>query len=359
MVANRPISRLANVSFRCVVGIIILFFAMNFAGFVGVMLGLPIVLKGLVWVTPVVGFSALVHIAVSKGRVTGWGRAAAATVFSVVVILLSVFPRLMAESVVSEEVMSGTGIAAQVIRKEHWRPEIGDDPVHYEWLVRVRLPDGTVHEGQICRSKGGRSSLKEKRFRSFDLSWEGADHIVFSERGKKLKGVAYVLGNCVEAVRTDIRFGEQKYQVVERESARQLPRTLAMTVQEFGMREDKLGTLSFVELDGQYGGASSKDFINEDRDVIVVLSADFHTHGKVVSFGPVIARSANQANTIATSEWLFFEERLWGGGIFGISAKELFLTRNQYDRLSEEDIKVLEERVGKITKTTTQNPELD
>ncbi len=56
-----------------------------------------------------------------------------------------------------------------------------------------------------------------------------------------------------------------------------------------GLSPENLLKLSALFLTGEYFGDNYKDFINRDRDTILVLGKGFATHGHVCSAGPILA----------------------------------------------------------------------
>jgi hypothetical protein len=56
-----------------------------------------------------------------------------------------------------------------------------------------------------------------------------------------------------------------------------------------GIDVDRLPKLKALYLTGNYCGADSKDFVNNDLDTVLVIGKGFITHGQVYSLGPVLA----------------------------------------------------------------------
>src|SRR5439155_19211295 len=56
-----------------------------------------------------------------------------------------------------------------------------------------------------------------------------------------------------------------------------------------GIDFDRLPKLKAVYLTGNYCGAASKNFVNNDPDTVLVIGKGFITHGQVYSLGPLLA----------------------------------------------------------------------
>lgn len=76
-----------------------------------------------------------------------------------------------------------------------------------------------------------------------------------------------------------------------------------------GVRVARLLKMRAVLLTGNYCGAQGRDFVNSDRDVILVIGRGFITHGNIRSAGPICARGdAHFMGNVTGSGLVWFVE---------------------------------------------------
>ena len=76
-----------------------------------------------------------------------------------------------------------------------------------------------------------------------------------------------------------------------------------------GIDPERLPKLKAVYLTGEYCGADSKDFVNNDPDTVLVIGKGFITHGQVYSLGPILAvENAHFMSNVTGADLVWFAD---------------------------------------------------
>src|SRR5262249_42040511 len=82
-----------------------------------------------------------------------------------------------------------------------------------------------------------------------------------------------------------------------------------------GINPDRLPKLKAVYLTGEYCGAATRNFVNNDPDTVLVIGKGFITHGDVYSLGPVLAvENAHFMGNVTGADVVWFVDQSFPRG---------------------------------------------
>jgi len=196
-------------------------------------------------------------------------------------------PKRLPDETVSNVAVSASGDAkAYVIRTEFETDGFDEDPLVLSWFLVVF--DGyniTKTKLDICGCDPW--NVDELRKPVYRVDWISDNLISCSKT--KISGENSNTGfHKVYDFANGIWLVNRKREHIIDADALDLTNPIKEILRAVGKLNSNNEELKYIELNGNNTGGSSEDIVNLNRNVLLVLDADFRLRANIVSFGPVL-----------------------------------------------------------------------
>jgi len=218
-------------------------------------------------------------------------------------------------------------LKSQVVLRYYYPGGTGKEEV-YRWFVVLENDEGDKSESiipywsrEVCR----RVSIQEMKEIKFDLSW--VNNNMITVKSSKWPGVtwdAYVVSNYLHV------YGKEGDVMASsfNENAQPLSEEMLGKLEPLKLNKDILQGIKFIDLSGYDPEYMRGAIINEDPSILLYFKNNHELSFKdILSVGPVLFEGSCYMSTIASSQWVLFNNSLTHDNV--VYANHVYLNNNK------------------------------